>query len=151
MDTREPLFDDGRTPLAYLITFRCYGTWLHGDERGSTDRYNNRYGRPFIPPNERWLRHNKRTLKHAPVVLDAARRDAVELSVRETCQIRRWLLRAVGVRTNHVHVVASSLCKPEPMLTALKANATLRMRQAGCWAYEYSPWADGGSRRYLMD
>jgi hypothetical protein len=22
----------------YLITFCCYGTWLHGDERGSVDR-----------------------------------------------------------------------------------------------------------------
>ena len=24
-------FDDNEFPLAYLITFRCYGTWLHGD------------------------------------------------------------------------------------------------------------------------
>ena len=25
-------------PLAYFITFTCYGNWLHGDERGSVDR-----------------------------------------------------------------------------------------------------------------
>jgi hypothetical protein len=25
-------------PLAYLISFRAYGTWLHGDRRGSVDR-----------------------------------------------------------------------------------------------------------------
>jgi hypothetical protein len=24
-------------PTAYFITFHTYGTWLHGDERGSTD------------------------------------------------------------------------------------------------------------------
>ena len=24
-------------PLAYLITFNTYGTWLHGDRRGSVD------------------------------------------------------------------------------------------------------------------
>ena len=39
-------------PLAYLISFRAYGTWLHGDRRGSVDRFHNRYGTPRIPPNE---------------------------------------------------------------------------------------------------
>src|SRR5262249_42685946 len=47
-------------PLAYLITFRCYGTWLHGDERGSTDRHRNQYGTPFIPSNEYWHTYNAR-------------------------------------------------------------------------------------------
>ena len=26
-------FDDNEFPLAYFISFRTYGTWLHGDER----------------------------------------------------------------------------------------------------------------------
>ncbi|MGH9840991.1 MAG: hypothetical protein ACREEM_19730 [Blastocatellia bacterium] len=42
-------FSDSRIPLAYLITFRCYGTWLHGDERGSVDRDHNIYRTPFLP------------------------------------------------------------------------------------------------------
>jgi len=29
------MWNDTDLPLGYLITFRCYGTWLHGDERGS--------------------------------------------------------------------------------------------------------------------
>jgi hypothetical protein len=37
-------WNDSDTPLAYFITFRAYGTWLHGDKRGSVDRHNNRYG-----------------------------------------------------------------------------------------------------------
>jgi hypothetical protein len=28
-------FKDDHVPLAYLITFRGFGTWLHGDSRGS--------------------------------------------------------------------------------------------------------------------
>ncbi len=136
-------------PLAYLITFRCYGTWLHGDARGSTDRHHNRYHTPFIPPNERWRQHVGRSLKHAPVELDAMRRSVVEDSVRETCEIRGWSLNAVGVRTNHVHIVVSAGCRPEPLLVTLKANATRRMREAGCWPDEHSPWSEGGSRRYL--
>src|SRR4051812_14157800 len=74
-----------RIPLAYLITFRCYATWLHGDQRGSTDRHNNCYGAPFILPIEQWQKHNQRSLKHTPVELDAAQRTAIEEAIRETC------------------------------------------------------------------
>jgi hypothetical protein len=28
-------------PLAYLTTRTAYGTWLHGDERGSVDPFGN--------------------------------------------------------------------------------------------------------------
>ena len=142
-------FNEDHVPLAYLLTFRCYGTWLHGDERGSTDRYHNRYGTPLIPQNESWRRHNTRSLRRDPVELDAARRESVEAAIRETCAARDWLLRAVNVRTNHAHAVASAGCRPESILSAFKANATRRMREAACWSSERSPWSEGGSRRYL--
>lgn len=127
MDTHVPL-TDAHLPQAYLITFRCYGTWLHGDERGSTGRFHNRYGAPFIPSNRNWQRHVTRSLKRSAVELDAARRDAVEMSLRETCEIRGWLLRAINVRTNHVHTVVSAPCKPEPVIRTFKAN----VRPAEC-------------------
>ncbi len=38
-----PMWNDTDIPLAYLITFRSYGTWLHGDERGSVNRFRNQY------------------------------------------------------------------------------------------------------------
>ena len=37
-------FSDDHTPTAYLITFRSYGTWPHGDNRGSVDRFHKGYG-----------------------------------------------------------------------------------------------------------
>ena len=138
-----------RTPLAYLITFRCYGTWLHGDERGSTDRYHNTPGSAHIPGVSPWREHRRRTLPHPPVSLDATRRRAVEAAVRETCDIRSWRLDAINVRTNHVHSVVAAPCDPERVLGALKANATRHMRETGCWADRRSPWSDGGSKRYL--
>ena len=47
-------FDDNEFPLAYLITIRCYGTWLHGDERRAVDRHGfNAYGAPRRAPNEK--------------------------------------------------------------------------------------------------
>ena len=43
------MWNDTDLPLGYLITFRSYGTWLHGDERGSIDRFHNRYKAPYLP------------------------------------------------------------------------------------------------------
>jgi hypothetical protein len=57
-------------PLAYIITFRCYGSWLHGDERGSVDRFHNQYMAPYIPGNEARRKHNASKLKCEPVTLD---------------------------------------------------------------------------------
>ena len=99
------MWNDTDIPLAYLITFRCYGTWLHGDKRGSIDRFHNAYKSPYIEANPQWHRHNAQALEGEPVILDARRRTSVERAIRETCQFRKWHLRAVSVRTNHVHVV----------------------------------------------
>jgi len=69
--------------------------------------------------------------------------------IRETCDIRKWSLWAVNFRTNHIHAVVTANCKPDPVLNAFKANSTRQMREAKCWNSERSPWAQGGSERYL--
>lgn len=138
-------------PLAYLISFRSYGTWLHGDKRGSVDRFHRRYGTPCIPPNEPWRKYNLASLKQPPVQLDRQRREAIEKAIRETCKIRGWSLLAVNARTNHIHSVVSANCKPDPVLIALKANATREMREAGCWNSVRTPWVKRGSKKYLWD
>src|ERR1044071_9334203 len=98
------MWNNTDTPLAYFISFRSYGTWLHGDERGSIDRFNNRYGDPYLPENQLWQRHNRKQLKKDPVILGAKERRSVERAIRETCSIRKWHLQAFNVRTNHVHI-----------------------------------------------
>lgn len=139
-------------PLAYLITFRCYGSWLHGDARGSVDRFHNRYKTPFIAPNERWREHNARALKGESVQLNSAQRESVEAAIREACSLRSWLMLAINVRTNHVHVVVTiGVTPPERALNAFKANATRQLRHDGHWDHQHSPWADKGSKRYLWN
>jgi REP element-mobilizing transposase RayT len=146
------MWNDTDVPLAYLITFRCYGTWLHGDERGSVDRFHNQYKSPRIPTNEEWQQHNRRQLKSKPVILNAAQRECVDKAVRETCAIRKWSLQAINVRTNHVHTVVSiGMAGPERALNDFKAYATRKMRQNGCWPLKHSPWVDKGSKRYLWN
>ena len=143
------MWNDTDIPLAHLITFRCYGTWLHGDDRGAVDRDHNRYKAPYAPANENRNRLNRNMLKSEPVVLDAARRASAASAIRETCVYRKWTLHALNVRTNHAHVVVSiGIKKPQLALNAFKANATRRMREDGCWPFDYSPWVDKGSYRY---
>jgi len=125
-------YNPDHIPLAYFITFRAHGTWLHGDSRGSVDRFRNRYGTPRIPADVRWHRYNERTMKLGPIKLCTQRRASIEEAIKETCEVRRWKLWARNVRTNHVHVVVSASSNPERVLRALKANATRKMREAGC-------------------
>lgn len=146
------MWNDTDTPLAYFISFRTHGTWLHGDKRGSIDRHNNRFQSPYLAPNSDWLKHNQRQLRMKPLILRGRHRKSVKASIRETCGIRKWQLEAVNVRTNHVHsVVAAGNKKPGLVLNALKANATRQLRQDGLWIQPFSPWADKGSKRRLWN
>ena len=40
-------------PVAYFITFNCYGTWLHGEKPTSVDRINNIHGTNFLSLNSK--------------------------------------------------------------------------------------------------
>jgi REP element-mobilizing transposase RayT len=146
------MWNDTDIPLAYLITFRTYGTWLHGDARGSVNRFRNQYKSRRLPPEPRWLEINTERLAGEIVLLNAVQRNCIEAAIKETCTFRKWDLLAINVRTNHVHTVASiGSKKPEIALNAFKANATRRMRESGCWISDKSPWADKGSKRYLWN
>ncbi len=125
-------FRDEHTPLGYLITFRGYGTWLHG-KSGSVDRFHNTYGTPTLTADAARLHYNQRALSQSPVNLRAKERALVEEAIRETCEIRNWSLWAINVHTNHIHAVVTSKCKPNAVLNAFKANSTRQMREARCW------------------
>jgi len=145
------MWNNTETPLAYLISFRSYGTWLHGDERGSIDRFHNRYGDPYLRANYTWQSHNYKQLKTDPFILGAGARGSVEKAIRQTCGLRKWHLHAVNVRTNHVHAVVTANRKPELVLHTFKANATRQLREDNLWLHPFSPWAQKGSKVRLWN
>jgi len=145
------MWNNTDTPLAYFISFRTCGTWLHGDKRGSIDRFNNQYRSPYIPANANWQRYNQQQLRVAPLILAARQRRSVEEAIQETCRIRNWALQAFNVRTNHVHAVVAANRDSELVINALKANATRKLREDGLWIHDVSPWARKGSRRKLWN
>lgn len=144
------MWNDTDIPIAHFISFRCYGTWLHGDERGSINRSNNQYQSPYIEPNAGWNEYNATKLKDEPNVLSAAQREVTESAVREVCEFRRWALHAISVRTNHVHTVVSiGESSSKAALNAFKAYATRHLRKDSLWKFTHSPWSDKGSRRRI--
>ena len=143
------MWNDTDVPLAYFISFRTYGTWLHGDRRGSIDRFHNHYRSPYLLPNERRRKCVERQLKTQPLILGTRQRKSVDAAIRETCTIRKWSLLALNVRTNHVHTVVTANRLPALVLNAFKANATRQLRADGLWQHSFSPWADKGSKRRL--
>jgi hypothetical protein len=84
-----------RFPLAYLITIRCYGTWLHGDIRGSTTRFVNRFEMPHLGYSPELLVESSDRMKQSPYLMNAARRRIVLAAMVEVCQVKKWKLHAV--------------------------------------------------------
>ena len=143
-------FDDNEFPLCYLITFRCYGTWLHGDERGSYRRSSGVIpGVLRIPPRPCLKQAEIKQLTHGPVRLNKRQRSTVEHAVRQVCLHRKYRLRAISVRSNHGHTVVSALNDPEPILDAFKSYSTRALREAALLGKNVRPWARHGSTIYL--
>src|SRR5262252_8763491 len=129
------------TPLGYFITMRTYGTWLHGDERGSVDKHHNTYGTPVIDAQERRQEFVAGKMGDEPMLLATDSARVVERTIEEVCQHRGWKLRVVHARTNHVHVVVSAQVSPERVMNDFKAWATRRLREAGYVREGQNVWA----------
>ena len=144
------LWDDNEFPIAYLITIRTYGTWFHGDRRGSVDRHGkNVYGTPIIAPNSELERLMRDEMNGPPFVMNRKQRIAVYNEIDDVCRRRSYFLRALNVRTNHLHSVVSAQMKPEPIINGFKSNATRALREQKLVSPDAEIWSRGKSRRYL--
>ena len=144
------IYENNEFPLAYLITFRTYGTWLHGDERGSTRRFRKSETEKKSIPINIPLKEKMIEETNAPaVLLGKQQRKIVEEAINEVCGFRNYVLHAVNARTNHTHSVVSAQCPPERIADTFKAYSTRRLREAGLIGIEEGIWARGRSRRYL--
>ncbi len=144
------IYETGEFPMAYLLTFRTYGTWLHGDERHSIDRHGkNIYGTPDISPSQKLNDVMQGELKYPALVLNDLQQAAVEIVIKELCEQRKYHLQAINVRNNHVHTAVSVEAKPERVVDAFKAFATKKLREENLVSKELQIWSRGRSRRYL--
>jgi REP element-mobilizing transposase RayT len=143
-------WDENVFPLAYLITIRTYGTWLHGDKRSSVDIHGkNIYGTPDITANKNLEMLMRENMRQRRVILNKEQRNIVEEAIKEVCDYRKYDLQALNVRSNHIHAVVSAQVKPEVIADAFKKYATRKLRDEKIISKEISLWSRGRSRRYL--
>ena len=137
-------------PVAYFLTFRCYGTWLQGDHRGWVSRQDgNIPGTPLLPPAARLARDGALRQRHPSFWLSEEARKVVAGTIREVAVFRGWPLEALRVCASHVHVVLRASVEPERILTQLKAWSTRRLMEAGKVQKGQRPWSEHGSTKYL--
>jgi REP element-mobilizing transposase RayT len=136
-------------PLAYFITVRTYGTWLHGDQRGSVDRWHNVPGTPLAEPDAARERAAAARMKHGAITFGARAAEFIERTVTELCAYRGWHLFAVNMRSNHLHVVVEAKVSAERVLADIKARTTRRLREEGFIKATEHPWVVHGSTPHL--
>ncbi len=136
-------------PLAFLLTWTTYGSWFHGDERGSMDRHTKGLPSEGVESNKARALYERSLMTGKPVLLDAKSRPIVDSAIRAVCERRGWHLSALNVRTNHVHAVVATAVDPARVLQACKAAGTLSLVEAGLLPQGGRLWTRHGSTRWL--
>ncbi len=139
----------GAGPLAYLITFTCYGTRIHGSERGSVDREHNAPGTPWLSADPKRLRAEEELMAQDPYVLDDTGRKVVLDAIRAVGTHRNWRLLAAHIRTTHVHAVVAAETHSQRIMVDFKAYASRALTRSGLGDSRTKRWSRHGSMRYL--
>lgn len=137
--------------MNHFITIRTYGTWLHGDARGSVDRNYNVPGSKFRPPSEGLERYERERMQQSALILSDEARLCVEEAMRGVAAFRDWTLRSVNVRTNHVHLFLATgdEVSGDKVMNDMKARATFCLREQNIVDSERIVWARGGSKKAI--
>jgi hypothetical protein len=138
--------------LAYFITFTTYGSWLHGSAKGkgSVDLEHNGYRTPFVAPDAQREQAAREAMSQPPYAMSAAERDVVCRAIMDLSHERSWVLLAVHVRSNHVHIVLSADREPGRLMSDLKARASRDLTRAGFGDATRRRWTRHGSTRHLF-
>jgi hypothetical protein len=138
-------------PLAYFLTWTCYGQRLHGDAKGSVDSMHNVVGTPYLPPDAAKSAKARSLMSGPPFLLTGMMRPIVHQAIRGLCDERHWRIAACDARSTHVHVVVDckSEMSPERALAFFKARATRSLRDARLVGSDARLWTYHGSTRWI--
>ncbi len=131
-----------------FISFRAYGTWLRGDERGWQPK-GARYGEQFEQDKPSLRAYDASRMRFKAFRLGAKASEVVLESLHRLCTRRDWTLLSVCITETHVHVLLLASEPASKTLGDAKGFATRGLREAGQVAAERPPWSRGGSARTL--
>ncbi len=136
-------------PLAYLITWRGYGTLLPGDPDWVTDSMNV-FGDPLPPESKELAVYAQGLLRYPVYRMDKVRRQIVLRATIDVCLDRGWDPLAAHIRRTHGHIVVRASCHPDIVQVAIKARASRRLNEEGVDGDRSGKrWAKQASKKYL--
>jgi len=138
-------------PLAYFLTWACYGQRLHGDDRGSIDREHNIRGTPYLPRDALRFEAERQLMRSPRFALTDEMRRVADPAVYALADEEGWRILAANVRSTHVHVVVDCRGKvsPEDAMTAFKSRITKDFGIADLVGADPDVWAEHGSTRWI--
>jgi REP element-mobilizing transposase RayT len=150
----------------WLLTSTFYGNWLPGDPRGFVSRV--RETRPEDLPAESRVEHDtpgtpydadlpglhryaRQQLRGAPIRIHPDQAQVPLNQFQETATYRGWLLLAVAVLANHVHLVVGVNGEPSPtkVLGDFKAYGSRALTRQWGKPPGDTWWTYDGSKRKL--
>jgi REP element-mobilizing transposase RayT len=136
-------------PLAYFLTWTTYGTWLPGDARGWVNRHD-KDGQVVSSGNSALESHARNLMPEPPVVLDPLMRQAADAAMRHACIEFGWMIHALEVRSNHVHIVLTANdASPGKAMGSLKVRGTQSLNALLPGTNREHWWTRDGSKRLL--
>ena len=91
----------------------------------------------------------QKQMKHAAVYFNSRQRGIIDHAIREVVEYNKWLLHALDVRRDHVHVVLTALKQPEAVMNSMKTWCTRKLRETRRIPTDTKPWSRHGSTRWL--
>ena len=132
-----------RNPIAYMLTWTTYGSWLQGDERGYVKK-----GR-MLDGNKALNLANKSLMQCPEVCLTIAHRRIIENALRKEAEVLGQEIYAVAVGKSHVHIaVSTNGMDAGEAISHYKNAVRLVMKDDG---FIGKLWTRGFSKRYCFD
>jgi REP element-mobilizing transposase RayT len=137
-------------PLAYHLTWTCYGQWLQGDARGYVDRQHRTPGEPYPSANLAHYTASANRMSEEPCWLSDPQRCTAEAAVREAASHRSWPIHALNPQPDHVHVVIEARgVTGKRAREALKSWATMQLNRRHGRRLHW--WTSGGKVELVLD
>jgi REP element-mobilizing transposase RayT len=138
-------------PLAYHITFGTYGTRLHGSDRPTVDRSQNKFGEPIIGKDAEWETIERSLLRFPPRVLTAEQRIFVERTIPDICIRGGWEFVATAAARDHVHNVIRASVEGLDVRKWLKRWISQAMTKRWPLMQDQVWWAECGSVKWIWE
>jgi REP element-mobilizing transposase RayT len=146
-DNRMPA--DPTFPLAYHITWGTYDTRLHGDDRGTVDREQNKPGDPIIGKDEDWQFMGTHLLRFPPRALTSDQRLHLESIISSICVRGNWKFLTTAAASDHVHTMVAAAVDGKDIRKWLKRWLSESLSKKWSLLPEQVWWSECGSVKWI--